>query len=38
MHTTIRKMLSYPVLAVVSTVIWGLVELVALNCLRRSGR
>ena len=38
MRTTIRKTLTYPILALGSTVIWGLVELVALNRFRRPSR
>ena len=35
---TIRKILTHPVLALGSTVIWGLIEFVALNRMRRNGR
>jgi hypothetical protein len=38
MRTMIRKTLTHPVLALVSTVLWGLIELVALNRFRSSGR
>lgn len=38
MYPAIRKTLTHPVLAIGSTVIWGLIELVALNLFRRSGR
>ena len=34
----IRKTLTHPALALGSTIIWGLVEFVALNRARRSGR
>jgi hypothetical protein len=35
---TIRKILTHPVLALGSTVIWGLIEFVALNRMHRNGR
>lgn len=35
MRTTAYKLLTHPLLALGSTLIWGLVELVALNRLRR---
>jgi hypothetical protein len=35
---TIQKRLTYPILALSSTVIWGLIELVALNRFRRTGK
>jgi hypothetical protein len=35
MRTLVRKLLTHPMLALGSTLIWGLVELVALNRLRR---
>jgi len=38
MSMTMRKPLTHPVLALGSTVIWGLIELVALNRLRRNQR
>ena len=38
MRTMIRKILTQPVLALGSTVLWGLIELVALNRFRGSGR
>jgi hypothetical protein len=38
MRPIIRKILTHPALALGSTVIWGLIEFVALNRLRRSGR
>jgi hypothetical protein len=38
MPTIIRKTLTHPALAIGSTVLWGLVELLALNRFRRSGR
>lgn len=38
MHTLIRKMLTHPALALGSAVIWGVIEFVALNRLRRSDR
>ena len=37
MRTTLRKLLTHPLLALGSTVIWGFVELIALNRLRRNG-
>lgn len=38
MRTIIRKTLTHPALALGSAAIWGLIELVALNHSRRSGR
>jgi hypothetical protein len=38
MSMTIRKMLTHPVLALGSTVLWGLIEFFALNRMRRNGR
>jgi hypothetical protein len=38
MLMTIRKMLTHPILALGSTVIWGLIEFFALNRMRRNGR
>lgn len=38
MHARLRRMLTHPVLALGSTLFWGLVELVALNRLSRSGQ
>lgn len=38
MHTIIRKALTYPVLALGSTLIWGTIELLALNRFRQSHR
>lgn len=38
MSMNIRKFLTHPVLALGSTVIWGLIEFVALNRLRRNER
>ncbi len=38
MSMNMRKLLTHPVLALGSTVIWGLIEFVALNRLRRNER
>lgn len=38
MSMNIRKLLTHPILALGSTVIWGLIEFVALNRLRRHQR
>jgi len=38
MSMNIRKLLTHPVLALGSTVIWGMIEFVALNRLRRNER
>jgi hypothetical protein len=36
MRSIVHKLLTHPLLALGSTLIWGLVELVALNRLRRT--
>jgi len=38
MRTIIRKTLTHPALALGGAALWGLIELVALNRFRRSGR
>lgn len=38
MYKTIRKSLTHPLLALGSTVLWGIIELVALNRRHRPGR
>lgn len=38
MRRIIRKTLTHPALALGSAALWGLIELVALNRFRRSGR
>ena len=38
LRTLIRKTLTHPALALGSTVLWGLIELVALNRFRRGSR
>ncbi|HEX6736065.1 MAG TPA: hypothetical protein VF096_14755 [Azonexus sp.] len=38
MPILLRKTLSHPLLALGSTMLWGLIELVALNRYRRPGR
>lgn len=38
MHNLIRKTFSHPALAIGSTVLWGIIELLALSRCHRAGR
>lgn len=38
MYQTLRKTLAHPLLAIGSTVLWGIIELVALNRPSRAGK